>query len=299
MPIPDLNQNGWLERPELVEELISSMDNPFFSGAAKDIKGTGKGKTLMLFQAFEKAGIPFPEPLQTSAPDCVSHATSLSNDLLKVVEIISGEREEYLARTACEFTYSVSRQLIGRNRLGRGGGSVNAWALKGMVEFGVLARIKYGKVDLTKYSSQRSVDWGNQKLPATIVDLAKEFHIGAFAQIHNFSEAEDSIFNGFPLAIASSQGFNRTRDKEGFCKPEGTWRHSMAGTALLGGRRPGIGISNSWPNYLAGPKTDFNLPTSTFFCDADVFDKMCRSQDVFSLCDFSGYKLRDIDVSTW
>lgn len=293
------NVNGWLPNDELMDELVSSLENPYFEVAGSALKGSGKNKSIFLYEAFTKVGIPYPKPLQTSAPDCVSQSCSLAVDTLKVVEILSGQREEFLSRTACEYIYSVSRMLIGAGRLGRGGGSINGWALKGIKQYGVLRRQKYGKVDLTTYSSSRAVDWGNQKLPQTLTDIGKEFNIGEFTQIKNFEQACDSLINGYPIVVASNQGFSRTRDKFGFCRPEGNWNHSMGCTGYKDDSRPAVVINNSWPGYLSGPATDYKLPESSFFCDAETFNKMAARGDTFALCDFNGYQLRDIDTSTW
>lgn len=296
----DFNINGWLADDDLADELISSMDNPFFSSAAPILKGSGKGKEIFLYKCFTKIGVPYPKPLQTKAPDCVSHACALAVDTLKAVEIVSGQREEYVARTVSEFIYSVSRVVIGMGRLGRGGGSMNGWAFKAMKEYGTLCRQKYSDIDLTNYSSERAIQWGNQKLPAGLMEIAKEHYIGEYALIRNFADACDSLINGYPIAVASGQGFSRTRDKDGFCRPEGTWQHSMSCNAYSDNpKRPFVVINNSWPGYLSGPATDYELPESSFCCDAEVFDRMCQRNDTFSLCDFNGYKKRDIDTSTW
>lgn len=225
--------------------------------------------------------------------NCVSHATSIALDTLSVTEIVNGERERWVARSANEYFYHTSRMIIGKGRLGGGDGSINAWAAKGLLEYGSLRRQRYDQVDLTKYSPSLSRKWGSSRdVPAGLYDIAKQSKIGRFAAIKNFSEACDALYNGYPIIVASNQGFSSKRDSEGFCKPSGSWAHSMG---VLGykddDRRPAVLIANSWPSFLPGPN-EFGLPPSCFWCDAEVFDRMCKFNDTFSFASFEGFKLK-------
>lgn len=220
--------------------------------------------------------------------NCVSHATSLAVDALSVTEIVNGERERWVARSANEYIYHVSRVIIGKNRI-RGDGSVNAWAAKGVTEYGTLRRINYGSVSLGEYSAKRSRTWGSSQIPKELYDLAKPNNVAEVTQIKNFSEAADSLYNGYPIIVASNQGFSDRRDKDGFCSPQGSWAHSMAVLGYKDDNRPGVVICNSWPSYLPG-QNQWDLPPSAFFCDASVFDKMCKFNDTFALAGFNGFK---------
>lgn len=286
------NTQGWINDPKLVEEIIKSVEQPFFFQAANILAKSGKGKRALLYKNFEKLNIPFPNPIQSSVGDCVSHATSLSADTLAVTEIVNGERERWVARSANEYFYHVSRVIIGKNRLRGGDGSINGWAAKGFQEYGSLRRIKYDSVDLTSYSPARSRQWGSNAIPSEIYNLAKPNNIQKFAIIKNFEDACDSLINGYPIIVASNQGFTSSRDKDGFCSPRGSWAHSMS---ILGFKdddnRPGVMIANSWPSYLPG-KNEFDLPPSCFWCDAEVFNKMCRFNDTYSFAGFEGFKLK-------
>jgi hypothetical protein len=132
-----------------------------------------------------------------------------------------------------------------------------------------------------------------------LLDVSKDYSITGYKLITSFEEGMDALASGCPIVVASNQGFTKKRDKDGFCSPSGTWSHSMA---IIGGdstgRRPGVLILNSWPNYLSGPKTH-NIPESSFWCDADVFNKMAKSYgDTFALIGYNGHKLL-IDNKVW
>jgi hypothetical protein len=287
-----LKDSGWIYDPKMVEEMIKDAERPFFSQAANILGSSGKGKRALLFKNFEKLGIPFPKPLQVSEPDCVSHAASLSLDTLKVTEIVNGERERWVARSASEFIYHCSRVIIGKNRLRGSGGSINGWAIKGLNLYGSLWRMPYSSADLSVYSGGRSRDWGNNSIPQALFPEAKPYNIREYAIVKNFENACDSLYNGYPIIVASDQGFSNTRDKDGFASPRGTWQHAMS---VLGfkddDRRPAVLIANSWPSYLPGPN-EFGLPPSSFWCDAEVFNRMCRFNDTYSMSGFEGFKLK-------
>jgi hypothetical protein len=290
----EFNVNGWVDDPQEFEDQLTAMSEPFFAGAAPILKDSGKNKVVLLYKILEEIAGFIPEPLQTRAPDCVSHACGFCLDVLSAVEIKFGDREEWLARTASEPIYSNARVKIGRGMFRAG--TTNTHAIQSMIKYGTLIRKKYGRVDLTKYTSNRAITWGNQDLPKSLLDISKNYTISDFNLIQNYNEARDAIANGYPVAVASSQGFSNKRDNEGFCAPRGTWRHSMAVVAVDDSyRRPGVLIQNSWPKYLSGP-TRHDNPQSSFWCDADVFDRMCRYKDTYCIVDFNGYKKRKINT---
>lgn len=284
------NIEGWIHDEVEVEKVLATLENPYFSKAADVLTTSGKGKSAFLYKNFKNLGIVFPQPIQNSVGDCVSHATSTAVDTLLVTEIAIGERESWVARTASEYIYNISRVVIGGNRF-RSDGSINAWAAKGISDYGTLIRIKYNSVDLIKYSDTRAREWGSTKLPQELMEEAKKHNIQTFSAVKNFSEACDSLYNGYPIIVASSQGFSDNRDNDGFCRPSGTWQHSMAVTGYKDDNRPGVVINNSWPGFLPG-ENKWGLPPSSFFCDAEIFNRMCQFNDTFSFSGFNGYKLR-------
>lgn len=287
--MPDIN-SGWIHDPKEIEKIMAETPEPYFFQAGNVLTSSGKGKSAFLYKSFKKLGIPYPKPLQSSTGDCVSHASAIAVDTLSVCEIAAGERETWEARAASEYIYSISRVIIGGNRFS-GDGSVNAFAVKGMRDYGTLRRKKYNSIDLTVYNPTRARQWGSQKMSTELIELAKPNNITKFAAISNFEEACDALYNGYPIIVASSQGFASRRDTDGFAAPQGKWMHSMAIIGYKDDNRPGVLIQNSWPGYLAGPNPH-DLPDSAFWCDADVFNRMCKFQDTFSIAGFNGFQLR-------
>jgi len=285
---------GWINDQEAVEEVKSFMKNPFFYQAAPMIKGSGKGKLALLHLNFKKLGIPFPLRFQKIG-DCVSMGTALAVDTLKVTEIVSGEREQWIAETSTEDIYYGSRVIIGGNRI-RGDGSVGAWATKYIHQdkYGTLVRKKYDFGDLTIYSGPKARLWGaNRDVPNGLLEEAKLHPITDYTAVQSYEDVIDSLYNGYPVIICSNQGFSSTRDSEGFARPQGSWAHCMMLIAFDDEyKRPGCLCVNSWgPTWISGPKRH-DQPDGSFWMDASVVERIVRQGDSWAISGFQGFKLR-------
>lgn len=296
--MPEYGPQGWIDDQKEVELIASELEHAYFGDAAPSLKGSGKNTINLLHNNFDKLGIKFPHQVQKIG-DCVSFAAAHITDTLAVTEIANGEREEWKAMTATEYLYSVSRINIGGGRLS-GDGSVGAWVVKGMKSYGTLIRQKYSYVDLSVYSGSRAKSWGSKGLPKTLLDIGKEHVIDNYSLCKNSEDVCDSIANDNPVIICSRQGFSNRRDKDGFCKPSGSWSHAMAIIAVdTKHKRPGVLILNSWPlSYISGPKRH-NQPQCSFWADLDVIDRMCRMNDTWAISGFNGYEKSNRDVKWW
>lgn len=285
---------GWVNDKAAVEEIKSFMRNPFFYQAAPMIKGSGKGKISLLHMNFSKLNIPFPLRFQKIG-DCVSMGTALAVDTLKVTEIVNGEREQWIAETSTEDIYYGSRVIIGGNRIG-GDGSVGAWAAKYIHKdkYGTLVRKKYDFGDLTVYSGPKARLWGaNRDVPKGLLDEAKLHPITDYTSVQSYEDVIDSLYNGYPVIICSNQGFNSTRDSEGFARPQGSWAHCMMLIAFDDEyKRPGCLCVNSWgPHWITGPKRHLQ-PDGSFWVDASIVEKIVRQGDSWAISGFEGFKLK-------
>ena len=289
-----MNNFGWINNPEAVDEIESEVG--VFGSAASSLKDSGKGKIVCLHENFTKIGEPFAYLNQGRVGSCVSCSTAIQVDTLKAAEIANGERELYVAQTCAEALYYGARVVIGKNRI-RGDGAVNAYQVKYIAEYGTLARIKYGNLDLTEYSEDRCRKWGsNSGFPKTLEAISKEHLVLSYARVKSWEELRDSIANGFPVCVGSPYGFSSETDDEGFCKQNTSWNHSMTYIAVddNSSRKGGL-LCNSWPrNYLKIRKRKLNQPDGTFWVDADMVDKHMANGDAWSISGFQGFK-RPID----
>ncbi|SFH97275.1 hypothetical protein [Planctomicrobium piriforme] len=302
---------GWVppdERTYTVNKEVERVmqDMPLLSAAGTDIAGTGAGQIALLYKMLEKAYGEKAYPiLRQLIGDCVSFGWMKGVALTMAVDIfLKGDAEEFPEKMpATEWIYFTSRVLVGKGRLGRGDGSVGAWAAQAVKDHGILFRQPYDGVDLTSYSGDRAKDWGYRgpSNADALEQIADEHPIQQTALVNTYEQARDAIFNGYPVPVCSNQGFTAKRDNDGFCRPSGSWSHCMCFIAADDSfGRPGLLCDNSsWgATYFSGPKRH-EQPDGTFWVDADTCNKMLRQNDSFAVSGFKGFPKRNIDWSIW
>lgn len=275
---------GWYQNPDEVAWVCQSLPDPYFASAARGLYGTGRGQTVMLYKAWKDVyGDYFPYPAQ-SIGCCVSRGWSEGVDLLQCVQIAVGHANEEFNPTSHEAIYGFARVDIGGGRLGEQDGAVGAWAAKAVSTIGTVSQKDVG----FDYSDRKAKEWGSRGVPADIKSKAKDHIVKSVAMVKTFDELCDAIANGYPVPVCSNQGFTMERDRDGFCKPQGSWAHCM----LICGIRddkPGALIMQSWG--MDNPKGPLALdqPPNSFWADADVVEKMLSEQDSFAMSSYVGY----------
>jgi hypothetical protein len=294
-----LYPTGWIDDHKEVDRIMGALPHPVFGVTARPIRDSGKGKTVLLYQANRKVfGRDFCH--QQTIGDCVSHGWSLLIDTLKCVQIAQGLREKFTGETATEVMYAGSRVEIGHGQAGNGDGAVGAWAAQFATQYGTLVRGKYGAVDLTTYDGNRARAWGRPGagVPDDLEPRLREHPLKTASMVLSYAEARDAIANGYPVAVCSRLGFVAQRDRDGFAvvDPQHPWGHC---TCLIGADdaygRPGLLDMNSWPpNWIDGPKRH-DQPDGSFWIDAEVCDMMFAEQDSFAGSGYVGYPKQDLD----
>jgi len=104
------------------------------------------------------------------AHNCVSHSTRNAVDVTRSHEIIGGDREEFIARSATEAIYG-SR--------GHGGQGMSCSVAARFVHQngGILLRKDYGFVDLSKYDGMLGAGWGRRGVPDEVVKEGKKHQV--------------------------------------------------------------------------------------------------------------------------
>lgn len=301
--MPNLNNfdhlQGWVDKPKSVSAVMAELPIPVFGDVHGVLKDTGRGKIVLLYQCVERVAGKFNVRLQTIG-DCVSMGAACAVDVLKATEIvIKGEFEEWVGETSTEDIYGGSRVLIGNGQLGYGDGSVGAWAGQYVSRYGTLIRKAYGKIDLSVYDGERARQWGNpgNGTPRDLLSFAKEHLVKTISQVRTYEEARDAITNGYPVTVASNQGFTTYRDKDGFALASGNWGHQMCFTACDDAfRRPGLLCQNSWgTNWISGP-TRNDQPLGSFWVDADTVNRMLSQNDSWAYSNFDGFQPQKINL---
>lgn len=291
--------DGWIDDPAAVEAVMNELPFPVFQDVWNPIKGSGKGKKVLLYDFIKQAsGGKFPKRKQTIG-DCVAQGAAYAVDAVKSVDIIlNKEFEEWVAETATEDIYAGSRVQIGKGRI-RGDGSIGAWAARYVNEYGALPRGKYGNIDLATYSGSKARSWGRSGagVPKSLLPKAKQHPILTVSKVTTYEEVRDLICNGYAVTIASSQGFSSRRDSEGFASPKGSWAHQMS---ILGVddeyKRPGVLVQNSWGTWNGGPKRH-DQPDGSFWVDADEIERrILKKGDSWAFSGYEGFKPRELNT---
>lgn len=290
---------GWIDDPKGVAASMEKLPHPVFSDIWSSIKGSGSGKKMLLYDIIRNVAGYFPNRKQEDS-DCVSQGIAYAVDAIKCVDIhINKEFEMWVAETSTEDIYSGSRNIIGKGRLGNGGGSLGVWAAEYVNKYGALARGKYGNIDLSKYDVSKVRSWARPGfiLPDDILNAAKQHPILTISQVNSYEEVRDLIVNGYAVTIASNQGFSSRRDSEGFARPEGSWAHQMA---ILGVddeyKRRGCCVQNSWGVWNSGPKRH-NQPDGSFWVDAEELERrVLKTGDCWAISGYEGFKPQKINT---
>lgn len=300
-----IDMGGWIDDQSTVLKTMEGLRHPLFSPAASTIEESGKGKIVLLYKFVEKL-IGKYNVRKQDGPDCVAHGAACVIDAVKAAEIVSKKQaEEWTAETSTEDIYGGSRVNIGKGELGSSGGSFGAWAAKYVNEIGTLARIDYGKFNLSKYNYSIANKWGlpGNGVPDFLIKEANKHKIRTVSLIKTYTEARDALANGYAITIASNQGFATNRDREGFSYPQGTWAHQMSLIGLddigedCSKKRPGVLCQNSWgPDWIVGPKRH-EQPDGSFWIDADVLESRILSNgDSWAFSDYDGFLPKKLNL---
>jgi len=174
----------------------------------------------------------------------------------------------------------------------------------------VVYRREYKQHDLRDYSSDRAKQWGaygcgGRDDNGRLDRVATETPCKHVVNVRTWEELVAAITSGYPVTIASSQGFTKTRDEDGFCEGRGTWMHQMCIAGIRfkkkgGGRVPRDGalIINSWGNYVDGGKWPDDQPDGTFWAERETVERILAQGDSWAIAEVE-FKWRDISHDNW
>lgn len=230
--------------------------------------------------------------------DCVSFGAANAVMYLQCVQAL---KDPIKYRPVFQpFIYGTSRVIVGRNRLGcNSDGSVGAWAAAAVQEHGIL----FSDVsNVPAYSGRVARDWGCKRASfERFMSEAKEHPVKSVARVTTWKEVRDALVNGYPVTVASDQGFEmRGRVREGklFGVPRGNWAHQMCFIGYDPSPKPCFYVLNSWGPNAHGTNPD-DAPPGGFWVDAAIVDRMVKQGDSFAFSAFVGFPEQwdwDIDI---
>lgn len=232
---------------------------------------------------------------QGSCGSCVAFGAALACDVLMAIDIVENRKPKPQHRVDPMTIYWGSRVEIGGGRIW-GDGSVGVWAAKYLKEYGALPQKQFPEVDLTKYSPSVCCGPNSRRgVPDTLEPTARLHPVKDYVQAKTFDEFVAAIDSGYPVTLASNQGFRMNLDPNGFATPSGSWAHQMCGVGYELGPDPCGYVANSWGAcYTGGPPG---------WCPAlkkvrkSTLERMLKQDDSWVLSDFVSFAPKGLDFS--
>jgi hypothetical protein len=312
---------GLVINPAEVERVVASLPNPQFVSCASHLAGTGEGKDIWFWAAEEAILGKVLASYHQKIGDCVSHGWARGCQDLMLIEIANGDMEEVpkaildrLVSEDGEHGIVATEPIYGGSRCEVGGwwgrnddGSIGAWGAKWVSQWGVILRDRHeigsDVYDLTHYDSSRAKSWGARGCPDPLEGVAKMHPVQTVTQCSTYEEVRDMLANGYPVPVASMQGFAMKRSVGGWCRPSGTWAHQMTfrGSLVVKGNRPAVVCQNSWGDYLGSENNrvqlesgkELTLPSGAFLVEPEIVTRMARGGDTFAASSFKGFPRRN------
>ena len=282
---------SWCD-PEDTDKLLGELPHPLFGVAASNLYSSGEGKLALLYKSVQKFDPTFGAHERQTTGDCVSHSTRNAVDVTRSHEIIGGQSEEFVARSATEAIYG-SR--------GHGGQGMSCSVAARFVHQngGILLRKDYGFVDLSTYDSRVGIRWGSRGgVPAEVKTEGQKHQVKTISMIKTVEEARDAMANGYALSVCSNYGFSSKRNSNGIARRSGSWNHAMSWTAMDDSREIHdetlFLIQNSWGVFNSGPKR-FNQPEGSFWVREKDAAGMLNQNGAWAFSDVDGFPPRTVD----
>ena len=316
---------GYSPNPEGVAEFLTELGNDrYFSDAAPEAMEKAARIDTFLYRAMDAShrsryGTPFVVGKQ-GIGDCVAwgamHAVYCSESLTWSL----GKSPEAPLMPASESIYGGSR-VESRNKPEGGGGwndgSYGGAAAKWLRDWGVVYRQPFPDLgyDLTTYSAERAKAWGNygnggQGDNGRLDAIAKKTPARHVVAVRSWDECVAALTAGFPVTIASMQGFANRTDEAGVLAPSGTWAHQMCLVGIRFKENSPAGVRavdaclvvNSWGTRwltYAG-KFPADQPEGCFWAERPVIEKILAAGDSYAIGDIkTGFAWRDIHHGNW
>lgn len=223
--------------------------------------------------------------------DCVSFGMKNVVEYMSCVQIVQGARQEF-KYVFPPFIYGISRVQIGGGRLGNGDGSLGSWAAEGVRRYGILFNDDPG---VPKYAGSVAKQWGFRGPPNEHIAEAKDNPVKTVAQVKTFAEAAAALSNGYPITVASMQGFameGRERGGKLWGVPQGQWAHQMAFVGVDMADES-LFCLNSWGDSL-WPRHPDDAPPGGFWVDKATCARMLR-EDSWACSQFDGFPAQKLD----
>ena len=323
----DDHLTGYRPDPEGTRAFLDELGpRGVFAKAAPDAMAQAKEVDTFLWRQMDKAhraryGQPFVVGRQ-GIGDCVAWGAMHAVYCAEAVSWVLGELPDPPLLPATEAIYGGAR-VESRGKSGDGASPVGGYsdgatgwgAAKFLRDWGVVYRGPFPELgyDLTAYSADRAKAWGaygcgGQGDKGRLDAIAKRHPCRHVVAVKTWAELVAAVTSGFPVTIASSQGFASRTDASGVLPASGTWMHQMAviGVRFKSAAPPGVravdaaAVLNSWgTKWIAyAGKYPADLPDGAFYAERPVIERILAQGDSYAIGAVE-FKYRDIHNGDW
>lgn len=227
--------------------------------------------------------------------DCVSFAGKHAGMCLTAYQICERGDSSKMRDWFPPYLYGMSRNApdCGAGQLGRNDGSVGAWLVIALQNYGVLFD---DDKNVPKYSGTVAKQWGVRGVPKEYQTIASDNPVKSSSRLTSASAVRDAILSGCPVIIGSDWGF-RAIESDGYVQytRNGTWGHEMAIIGWKDDPYPMCFRQNSWFPLIDDSSSSKGLqlthgePSGGAWYRADYLDKEIRSgAECYSMNHFTG-----------
>ncbi len=243
---------------------------------------------------------------QKQVGSCVAFGAVCAVEYLQVAQMVAqmliGLPPPEFKSLSQEVMYGLARVQIGGGQLRGSDGAVGAWAAKAANEYGVVARAKYGSVDLTEYSESRCRQYGDNGPPKELLPEAKLHLVKSISPIKTTADLRRALANCYPVSVASNVGYGMrgpyVRDNDGILNPSGSWSHQMCFIGYY--KHPTRGylycIMNSWGReWVKGPRGQGEPPDGSFWVTEANAQRMLNADDSWAFSNLADWAKQPLD----
>jgi hypothetical protein len=308
---------GYVPDPAGAAAFLGEFRQPFFAQAAADCMAQAKGVDTFLYRPMYRAhqaryGKPFVVGRQLIG-SCVAWGAMHAVFCQESVAWSLGESAEPPLMPSTEAIYGGARvQAMGRDFAGWSDGATGFGAAKFLKNWGVVYRQPFPEVgvDLTIYNATTEKNWGAYGLGGEshrkqFDAIAKKAPCQHVVAVRTWAELAAALEAGFPVTLASSQGFNSRLGPSGIMEASGSWMHQMVAIGIrykaTGSPDDCVLILNSWGPNWCGPyenRWPDDMPPGSFWARRRVVEGMLG--DAWAIGSVkNGFKWRDIHNGNW
>lgn len=313
---------GYQPNPEGVQRFLAELEQPFFFQAGAEAMERATGSDTFLYRPMYRAhraryGNDFEVGRQLIG-SCVAWGAMHAVYVAESVDWDLGRIPEPPLMPATEPLYGGSR-VEARGKDGSGRSPVGGWsdgsyggaAAKWLRDWGVVYRKPYEAWDYTTYDHKRekqegAYGCGGQGDNGRLDEVAKKHPCKHVVQVRTWDELAAALESGFPVTIASNQGFSSQRDRLGYSEAQGSWAHQMMALAIRhkknGSPDDAALILNSWgPDWNGPPENRWpdDMPAGSFWARRPVVERMLSQGDAWAIGSVDGFHYRDLHHGNW